>query len=78
MYQIEDTPRHEALQPGNPKGGRRPIYPFAALLVGQSFLVPPDKERAARVSASYFKSKNSGWDCTCERSKIGLRIYRLA
>lgn len=68
--------------------GNRPIWPWASMKVGESFLVPgttPAKNTAQRLrahpvraSAAQWKRLHPGFNYTIQTTPEGLRCYRIA
>ena len=62
----------------------RSTYPFRDMKVGNSFLVPLERQKSARSSTWQFQRKSGAWKFSSrlERDKkgkaIGLRVYRIA
>lgn len=59
-------------------GGRKPVYPWASLLVGDSFLVK-DKPwfSAAAMVQSYNKTAKKKIKVTQRKVKEGIRVWRI-
>lgn len=57
--------------------GRRPLYPFADMAVGESISVPlPEKSRAADA-AKHWAHRHPGWRFFCGADlKGGVRLWR--
>jgi len=54
-----------------------PKVPWSELRIGDAFDVPPMEAQRVRVSASQYRSRNSGWDYTSRTQKSGLiRFWR--
>jgi len=78
MFTVESVPLPFVYVGAAPrKGGRRPGYPFAEMLPGQSFLAPQDRAHAAVSAASLYKRKHPGWDYMRRAEAGGVRIYRV-
>lgn len=69
MFEIEsNVPMPE------PSRGRRPIYPFGQMRVGDSVLVP-DKRA---VSAAHLHGTRNGMKFTSLKGPDGYRVWRIA
>jgi len=63
------------------KPGRKILYPFAQMEVGDSFVVTGDAKKilSAKAGASKWKSQNPGWDYgTSKVAQNEVRIWRTA
>lgn len=55
------------------------MYPFVALMVGQSFVVPKEKAEAARSAAYGWAARNKPIKLLCAKQDDGsMRIGRIA
>jgi hypothetical protein len=51
------------------------IYPFKAMNVGDSFLVPLSKKNSVRTSASNYTKRHPGFKMVSRRAPGGLRCW---
>lgn len=60
--------------------GRRPIYPFETMKVGDSFIVEgTDRKNLNKLnsSASRYKVENKGFNYSIRKEEGGYRIWRI-
>jgi hypothetical protein len=76
MFSIETNVPPPAFHANSP--GRRAVYPFAALQVGDSFLATGEHARRAGGAAKIWKRRHPGWDYTTRVEKGGTRVWRMA
>jgi hypothetical protein len=66
-----------------PKGrGRKRIYPFEKMSIGDSFYVPAKKANAVRYCAHFYRSRNKDFHFTTRSEKgadggYGVRVWRI-
>ena len=68
------------LQPSNivlGKNGRRAVYPFASMEVGDSFFAPKEVAGKAMDAAKHFKARTAGWGYSSFCQDDGTRIWRI-
>lgn len=59
--------------------GRRPIYPFGKLEVGDSFAVDIElRERIQAYAAQYKRYHGGGWDYVTRSNETETRVWRTA
>ena len=68
------------LEPNKPIPARAATqrYPYANMLIGESFVVPREVAQRARLAASAFKARNPGWDYQSHSDPEGVRVWRVA
>ena len=59
-------------------GRRRPIYPFDAMTVGDSFFVPNKKPTDISGAVHYAQRKHPGWRFARRAVDGGVRVWRVA
>lgn len=59
--------------------GRRSVYPFRQMKVGQSFFVPNDEVDSfnLRMAASSFAQRNKDFRFTVRKEEEGYRVWRI-
>ena len=76
MFKVE-----KAVKPFKPitaRVGRRPIYPFGSMEVGDSFLVKQIENAQTARNSAWAYGKNHGRKFTARTVENGLRIWRIA
>ena len=59
--------------------GRPPIWPFASMEIGESFAVPIEDGKKARLAANAYKiTSKTGWSYTSRASDGHMRIWRTS
>jgi len=57
---------------------KRPsIYPFNNMEIGESFLVPLNKLKAARIAVGTYKRRHPDWGYASRTLPEGFRIWRI-
>lgn len=70
-YQVNDEPITKE------KRGRKTIYPFYDLDVGQSFFVKDAKAQSARMAASHFARRHPEYKFTTRQATGGIKVWRV-
>lgn len=78
MYEIRDdipAPLGSGMQGHK---GRPPIFPFATMKPGDSFLAPPDALFRSQNAVAKWKQRHPGWDYRTKMLPDGsIRIWRV-
>ncbi len=53
-------------------------YPFRTMNVGESFLVPKEKQNSASIAASLESKRSPGKKFTRRKTDDGVRFWRIA
>jgi hypothetical protein len=68
--------KNVALPP--PQVGRPPTYPFAAMEIGDSFLMRIEAKDRVREAAQAWRRRHEGWNYRTRIEADGIRVWRIA
>lgn len=64
-------------KPRNKNAGRRPVFPFAAMEIGESFFVPAGVTASISANFANYKGKRFVSRKTVYRNTEGTRVWRV-
>jgi hypothetical protein len=72
---LEDSVEPPARRSGG--AGKRPIYPFGTMKVGQSFTLPIELRAKLNNAAKIWRRRHEGWGFVIRTDGKKVRLWRL-